>query len=163
MTKLPKTVGIAGGIGAGKSIVSRMLSVMGYPVYDTDARARAIMDFSDDIKAFLCREIHPDAVDACGAIDRRLVGEVVFACDEKRLKLNGAVHDAVREDLRKWVISHAGSDVVFVECAIMCESGIAEMVDAIWVVEAPEALRVDRICRRNGSSRSRPLRAYRRR
>lgn len=145
--------GIAGGIGSGKSVVSRILRAMGYDVYDSDLEARRIMDESFEIKAFLVREIHPDSVDASGDIDRAVVGGVVFADHDKRMKLNAAVHSAVRDDFMKWVAERSGpSSRVFVECAILCESGLVELVDDVWEVCAPADIRVGRICARNNIS-----------
>ena len=71
-------VAITGGIGAGKSIVSRVLRAKGYQVYDCDSRARAIMDSDPEIKTRLRAEIHPKALSPDGTIDRRLIASVVF-------------------------------------------------------------------------------------
>ncbi|MDE6454240.1 MAG: dephospho-CoA kinase [Muribaculaceae bacterium] len=146
-----KVIGIAGGIGSGKSVVSRMLAGMGYDVYDSDMRAKQIMDGDVEIKRFLAREIHPDCIRPDGAIDRRTVASVVFGDEEKRLKLNSCVHSAVKADLCLWIEAHgAGDAAVFVECAILCESGLVDLTDEIWEVWAPDAVRIERVVRRNG-------------
>lgn len=137
---------IAGGIGAGKSVVSRMLRAMGYAVYDTDAAARHIMDSSAEIKSFLKERITPDAVDGNGVIDRAAVAAVVFADAERLALLNAAVHSAVRADIR--ACAQRCDDVMFVETAIAVSSGIADEADALWEVAAPEHLRLERICAR---------------
>lgn len=129
-----------------------MLRAMGYHVYDSDARAKTIMDGSCAIKKFLVEEIHPSAVDARGRIDRAIVAGVVFSDSAALARLNGAVHAAVWADLRAWRDSHAAGAPLFVECAILCESGLAGEVDAVWEVAAPEAMRVARVCGRNGLS-----------
>lgn len=139
-------IAIAGGIGAGKSVVSRMLRAMGYDVYDTDTAARRIMDSSAEIKRFLQEKITPAAVDDKGVIDRAAVAAVVFADAERLALLNAAVHSAVRADMH--ACADACADVMFVETAIAVGSGIADEVDAIWEVVAPEDLRVKRICAR---------------
>ena len=61
---------ITGGIGSGKSIVSKILAAMGYPVYDCDSRAKLLMDQDDQIKKALCSEIHADCVRTDGSINR---------------------------------------------------------------------------------------------
>ena len=77
------------------------------------------------------------------------MASVVFS-DEYRLKLlNGAVHKAVREDFRKWSNMRHDQNTLFIECAVLCESGLDGEVDAVWEVVAPEQLRVKRVCRRN--------------
>lgn len=149
---MSKVIAIAGGIGSGKSVVCGILRRLGYLVYDSDLRARALMDASREIKEFLVREIHPEAIGSDGAINRARVGEVVFASEEKRLLLNAAVHAAVRDDFCAWCARHSQHPLLFVECAILCESGLADYVDDTWVVTAPEEVRVERVCRRNNLS-----------
>lgn len=144
-----KIVGITGGIGAGKSVVSKILTVTGYQVYDSDSRAKSIMDESKDIKSDLCRLLHPDAVDISGAIDRKLISELVFNDDEKLAILNRIVHSAVRQDFKLWCEAGHHSDIVFVECAILHTSGLSEFCDYVWEVKAPESTRIQRIVRRN--------------
>lgn len=147
--KSPYVIALAGGIGVGKSVVSRILCNMGYCVYDSDSAAKSIMDNSPVIKDFLVEKIHPQAVDATGKINREIVASVVFS-DEYRLKLlNGAVHKAVRKDFRKWRDMQHNQNILFIECAVLCESGLDGEVDAVWEIVASEQLRVKRVCRRN--------------
>lgn len=143
-----KRIAIVGGIGTGKSVVSRILRAMGYPVYDSDTEARRLMDADSGIKDVIRREIHSGAVTADGRIDRSLLADVVFSDEAKRLRLNEVTHSAVRNDFVEWCAAQA-HPMVFVECAILCESGMIRHVDEIWEVTAPEALRVERVCRRN--------------
>lgn len=145
-----RRIAITGGIGAGKSVVCRMLRAMGYSVYDCDTRARQIMDAAPEIKNHIRRHIHPDAVDNLGRIDRRLLAEIVFNDEDRRLALNAAVHQAVRLDFRQWCAAHEAESVVFVECAILCESHMDTLVNNIWLVTAPDQQRIERICLRNG-------------
>ena len=68
---------ITGGIGSGKSVVSQILRILGYPVYDCDSRARTIMDSDCGIHRSLCEQIHPQAVTG-GIVDRQLISSIVF-------------------------------------------------------------------------------------
>lgn len=148
---MPRLIAIAGGIGSGKSVVSRILSVMGHPVYDCDSRAKMLMDSSAEIKRRVSDEISPLAVTSDGAIDRIKLASVVFA-DKSRLEvLNNIVHGAVRRDIMDWAESLDAS-VCWVESAIVYESGIDRMVDEVWMVDAPEELRIDRVMSRNSMS-----------
>ncbi|MDE6270845.1 MAG: dephospho-CoA kinase, partial [Muribaculaceae bacterium] len=142
-------IAIAGGIGAGKSVVSRVMRAMGYEVYDSDSEARNLMDRDRGIIEAIRREVHEEAVDGMGRIDRAILGTAVFADEKKRLKLNRVVHSAVREDFRQWCTTRKHLQIVFVECAILCESGLADDVDAVWEVTAPDSLRIERVCVRN--------------
>lgn len=143
---------ICGGIGSGKSVVSRILSEMGYPVYDCDRRARQIMDSDPDIHSRLCSLIHPKAV-RDGIIDRELIGDIVFKDSEKLKALNSIVHSAVLSDIRNWIDSLPAARHAFVECAIPRSSRLDEYITNIWEVVAPLEVRVDRVMLRNCLSR----------
>ncbi len=146
-------IAICGGIGSGKSVVSRLVSTLGYPVYDCDSRAKMIMDSDPGIKRRLCELIHPRSVATDGTIDRRLIASVVFA-DKQRLEaLNSLVHSAVKEDLTRWIEAQT-SGPVFVETAILYQSGLDVMTDRVWEVTAPREVRVDRVMARNGLTRA---------
>lgn len=147
---MKEIVAITGGIGAGKSVVSRVLRALGYPVYDSDSRAKALMDSDAAIKERLAVEIAREVI--CGdAIDRAALARIVFADSVKLAKLNAIVHEAVRLDIAGWVRRQSARRV-FVETAILYQSGLNRMVDAEWRVTAPEALRIERVMARNGLS-----------
>lgn len=147
-----KSYGICGGIGAGKSVVSRYFRAAGYSVYDTDLEARRLMEESREIHARLCDVIHPQAV-TDGVIDRQLIAREVFDCKEKLSQLNNIVHTALKENLATWLEAHRDEEFVFVECALMFTAGIYKMVDETIQVVAPEELRIVRVMKRNGLSR----------
>ncbi|MCM1110484.1 MAG: dephospho-CoA kinase [Clostridium sp.] len=145
---------IAGGIGSGKSFVARIVASMGYPVYDCDSRAKQLMDHSDAIKRRIADEIDLESICRDGSIDRRRLSKVVFADAAALARLNGIVHGAVREDILRWVSGEetGGANRVFVETAILYESGLDRMVDDVWLVTAPEEVRVGRIVSRSGGA-----------
>lgn len=153
--QLPYTIAIAGGIGSGKSMASRIVEALGYPVYDCDSQAKWLMDNSDAIKHDIAAQIDAACVKD-GAIDRRTLGGIVFEDAEKLAILNSIVHGAVRDHLASWIQGHASTDggLCFVETAILYQSGLDAMVDEVWMVDAPDELRVRRVMQRNGLSRS---------
>lgn len=140
-------IAVVGGIGSGKSVVCRILSTMGYDVYDCDSRAKQIMDFSDDIKSRIASEISGAVITTDGQIDRRLLASLVFADNQLLTALNSIVHTAVIKDLMAW---KTGRDIAFVETAILYQSGLDRYVDEVWNVDAPMDIRVSRVCQRNG-------------
>lgn len=147
-----KLICISGGIGSGKSVVCHILSAMGYEIYDCDSRARSIMDRDTEIHSRLVDEIHPMAVRE-GVIDRKIVSEIVFSDASKLERLNRIVHHAVRRDMLRWIDEHIALGTkmpLFVETAILYQSGLNEVVDEVWVVTAPEELRIARVMNRNG-------------
>ena len=147
----PYIIAINGGIGSGKSVVSRIVTAMGYPVYDCDARARQLMDSSDEIKAAISADIHRACIKD-GLIDRAMLASIVFEDKEKLAILNSIVHGAVREHFASWAENQPGT-VCFVETAILYQSGMDTMVDEVWTVDAPLDLRIERVMKRNGLSR----------
>ncbi len=148
---MKRLIAITGGIGSGKSVVCRILRILGYPVYDCDSRAKALMDADEAIKKRLVKEIDELAV-VDGIIDRKLIASVVFADSTKLAVLNSIVHSAVKEDIALWVAAQE-TDLTFVETAILYESGLNLMVDAEWRVESPLELRIERTMKRSGLSR----------
>ncbi len=145
-----KVVAITGGIGSGKSVVSRLLRIAGYPVYDCDSRAKRLMAESAEIKNRLC-DAFGDAVVADGVIQKSVLANVVFGNAEKLNKLNSIVHPVVFDDIRQWTESQT-TDCVFVETAILRESGVDALVDEVWIVDAPVDVRIKRVIARNGLS-----------
>ena len=150
MTTTPLLIAVTGGIGSGKSVVCRVLRTLGYPVFDCDSEARAIMDSDRSIHGRLCSAISADVV-RDGVIDRRLLASIVFADAAKLDTLNAIVHGAVRDRLAQWHGSHSGH-AVFVETAIFFQSGLNRMTGAEWRVTAPEDVRIHRVMLRNGLS-----------
>lgn len=144
-------IGICGGIGSGKSIVSRLLRSIGFEVYDCDVEAKALMSRSETIKKRICNEISKDVTDGIREPDRRLLADIVFSDELKRRTLNEIVHGAVLNDVEKWRAERSG-EKVFVEAAVLAESGLAEICDQIWQVVADPKERIRRIVARDGSS-----------
>lgn len=142
-------IGITGGIGAGKSVVSRILRLKGFEVYDCDSRASEIMHSSLEILNWLKENIGEEAVDHNGSINRRAVGEVIFSDVNKRESLNRIVHTAIYDDVK---CCSAGK-TFFVESAILATSHLDELCDKIWLVEAPVETRIMRVEKRSGLDR----------
>ena len=140
-------VGICGGIGSGKSVVSRILRLRGYAVYDCDLEARRIMDSSEEVLLALNSRFGDDVCPVGGPICRAELARRVFGDDDSRLWLNSLVHRLVREDVVEWhkAQSDAGRKVCYVESAILASSGLAAMCGEILIVDAPEDVRIARV------------------
>ncbi|MCM1076570.1 MAG: dephospho-CoA kinase [Bacteroides sp.] len=147
---------ISGGIGCGKTVVSRMVEAMGYPVYDCDSHAASLMDTDNDIKLGIASRIHTECILPDGQIDRKRLSRIVFDDYEAIQTLNSIVHSAVRQDLSEWYsVQNVGR--CFVETAILYQSGLDKMVDDVWEVDAPLDLRIERVMTRNGFDRNQVL------
>lgn len=147
-------VAITGGIGSGKSVVSRIVAVMGMMVYDCDSRAKRLMDTSEEIKRRIASEISEDCITDDNRIDRPRLSKCVFNDIAALTTLNKIVHGAVREDFRLWCCRYAAEHVLFVETAILYQSGMDSMVDEVWEVSASEPVRIARVMERNNLSAS---------
>ena len=142
-------IAVCGGIGSGKSVVCRMLSAMGYAVYDCDSRAKSIMDSSEDIKRFIHDSISADAIQN-GCINRAKLAEIIFNDAEDLNRLNKKVHDAVRRDILRCSKDYP---LMFVETAILYQSCIDRIVSSVWEVTAPDEVRIRRVMTRSNLSR----------
>lgn len=151
----PLIVGVTGGIGSGKSTVCRIFKVLGVPIYEADARAKAILD-EDAVLRDSIRSIFGDTIiGPDGRIDRKVLASMVFgeANRERLAQLNASVHPAVFADTVKWVEAHAHHDYVIKEAAILFESGAYHGVHVKVMVTAPEEIRMARVMERDQSSR----------
>ncbi len=140
-------VAITGGIGSGKSVVSQILRLLGYPVYDCDKNAKRLMQDSVQLRQELT-EAFGENLYKDGKIDAAYLSSIVFSDASKLTILNSLVHPAVKTDILHWAEKEGG--LVFVETAIPYSSGVNLIVDKIWRVEAPEKVRISRVMARNG-------------
>lgn len=149
---MSRLIGLTGGIGSGKSVVSRVLRIRGCHVYDCDLEARRLMDGSEDVCRALRGRWGEDIYDSCGRLDRRRVAGYVFGDDAERAWLDALVHGMVRQDVKDWTERHSDAPVLFVESAILCTSGLAAMCAEVWEVTAPLQVRIARLAARSGLS-----------
>jgi dephospho-CoA kinase len=130
-------LGLTGGIASGKSAVAAMLREMGFAVLDADALAHKLIEPGQAAYAEVIQEFGPAITDSSGRIDRSKLGAMVFA-DRARLdRLNAIVHPRVAEVILSQfeVWRRAGvRDAVFVEAALLIESGIHKKLDGLVVV-----------------------------
>lgn len=149
---MPIRIGITGGIGSGKSVVSRLLEVMGIPVYISDAESKRVTAADPLIRRGLCELVGEDVFRG-GELNKPLLASYLFASSENAQRVNAIIHPRVKEDFRRWVNSHTEFDIVGMESAILIESGFAGEVDVIVMVSAPLEVRVERVMQRDRSSR----------
>lgn len=145
-------IALTGGIGAGKSVVSQVLRAMGYHVYDCDSEARRLQDASPLLRQRIAREVTPQALLPNGTLNRQAIAAEVFANPAKLQALNAIMHSAVADDFRTWCKARPHASHLFVETAILYESGFDRLVNDVWEVVAPIPLRIKRVERRSGLS-----------
>lgn len=147
----PYIIGVTGGIGSGKSVVSHLLRLMDVPVYDCDSEAKRLMCESAAIRKALVEAVGTEVYDAEGQLNRAYLASYMFGNAEHVAMVNRIVHPVVRADFREWA-QRVGNAVVAVESAILFEAEMHDDVSAVWVVQAPEAQRLQRAIRRDASS-----------
>ena len=143
-------VGLTGGIGAGKSEVSRRLASYGALVIDADQIAREVVEpgtpgLAQVVGLFGTGVLAPD-----GTLDRQRLGEIVFGDDELRAKLNSIIHPLVGARLRE-LEQGADADAILVEdVPLIAENDLADFYDMVVVVDVPPRLQEERLVRDRG-------------
>ena len=155
MKRIQKLIAITGGIGAGKSVVADIVRAAGYAVYDCDQRAKELMTSSPAIKQALIAEFGQD-IYINDTLNKQLLSNIVFTNKDALKYVNNTVHPAVREDITKWVLQQEVMPV-FVETALLQEGGIDAMVDLVWNVTAPVETRIQRVIKRNSTTREKVI------
>ncbi len=151
MQKNKQTIGITGGIGSGKSVVAKILISMGYPVYNSDDRAKDLINSNPELIAKIKSEFGNDIYTDLG-LERKKMAAIVFNDPNKLAVLNSLVHPAVGKDFESWKNSQT-TKFVFKEAAILFETGIYKDLDAVILVTAPISIRIDRVQKRDNASK----------
>ena len=145
-------VGLTGGIGSGKSEVSRRLAALGAVVLDADAAARAVVEPGTTGLKRIAETFGPGVLRLDGALDRAKLAEIVFADDAARKKLNAIVHPLVHEHMRaaeQAAVQAGGDDVIVVHAVpLLAEGGRAGEFDLVIVVDLPPETQVERLAGR---------------
>ncbi|MFI1091419.1 dephospho-CoA kinase [Streptomyces sp. NPDC020917] len=144
------TVGLTGGIGAGKSEVSRLLVSHGAVLVDADRIAREVVEPGTPGLAAVVAEFGPEVLAPDGSLDRPRLGAIVFADEERRGALNAIVHPLVGARSAE-LQQAAGPDAVVVhDVPLLTENGLAPLYDLVIVVDAAPATQLDRLVRLRG-------------
>jgi dephospho-CoA kinase len=148
----PPTIGLAGGIGAGKSRVAALLAGLGCVVSDSDADARAVLaapDVIDTLRSWWGDEV----VGVDGAIDRSRVAARVFADSEARARLQGLVHPRIHERrAARFAAAPQGTRAFVIDAPLLFEAGLDAECDAVIFVDAPRDVRLARVAANRGWS-----------
>ncbi|GGV16119.1 dephospho-CoA kinase [Streptomyces griseoflavus] len=146
------TVGLTGGIGAGKSEVSRLLVECGAVLIDADRIAREVVEPGTPGLAAVVDAFGEDVLAADGRLDRPRLGSIVFADAEKLAVLNSIVHPLVGARSRELEEAAAEDAVVVHDVPLLTENGLAPLYDLVIVVDASPATQLERLVGRRGMS-----------
>lgn len=138
-------VGLTGGIASGKSVAARMFADAGAYTIDTDVVSRQVSDGEGKAALF---SAFADAF-ADGVLDRRALRAIVFADEQKRLRLNAILHPLIYKETERQ-IRQASARIVAVEAPLLFEAGFDALVDVTVTVSCPERVRLARLTARDG-------------
>ncbi|MBK0403424.1 dephospho-CoA kinase [Adhaeribacter sp. BT258] len=141
-------IGITGGIGTGKSIVSHLFALLNIPVYDSDLRAKQVMAHNPELKQELIAAFGPETFTAEG-LNRTKLASIVFPDPEKLAQLNRLVHPHVKQDFINWAEENKKASYVLKEAALMFETEAYKQVDEMITVFAPLEIRMQRLLKRD--------------
>ncbi|MFF8100545.1 dephospho-CoA kinase [Streptomyces sp. NPDC016640] len=146
------TVGLTGGIGAGKSEVSRLLAERGAVLIDADRIAREVVEPGTPGLTAVVDAFGEEVLAADGGLDRPKLGSIVFADPEKLAVLNSIVHPLVGARSRELEEAAAEDAVVLHDVPLLTENGLAPLYDLVIVVDASPETQLDRLVGRRGMS-----------
>ena len=141
-------VGLTGGIGTGKSTVSRMFRDLGCLIIDADLLAREVVEPGEPAYAKIVAEFGKQVLDADGQIDRKKLGALVFGDEAKRKRLEGFTHPEIRQRqaaILAELITEGFEGLVIWDAALLIEAGGVKNVDRLVVVYADEATQIKRL------------------
>lgn len=150
-------IGITGGIGVGKSVVTKIFKVLGIPTYDADKEAKDIMIKNDAVRDALISAFGSEVYFEDGSLNREWLGKRVFSNSVELKKLNAIVHPAVIQDADDWANSQTSTYSVK-EAALLFESGSYKKLDINILVVSPLELRIKRVMERDRVDREEVLR-----
>jgi dephospho-CoA kinase len=145
-----KKLGLTGGIGVGKTYVSKIFQQMGIPVFNADVEAKNCMaedkGLMQKVKASFGENIYDN-----GVLQKAELAKIVFNNNERLAELNALVHPVVKQKFEVWCAQQT-AELVIKEAAILFESDAHLGLDAVICVSATEKVRIARVQNRDGSS-----------
>jgi dephospho-CoA kinase len=148
-------IGLTGGIGTGKSQVSRLLEGLGAAVVNADLLGHEVYKPGSDGLKEVVGTFGEDILTSEGEVDRRKLGAIVFGDPEQMKKLNAITHPRIYRmaESRIRELVEQGSEVIVLEAALLIEANWTSLVDEVWVTISPEDEVVKRLQERNGLSK----------
>ena len=148
---MTKMIGLTGGIGSGKSVVAKIFSTLGIPVFNADETAKQIMQTSPEIKIKLIQQFGNDIYNVHG-LDKEKLAAIVFNDPFQLQLLNAIVHPVTIQAAKDWAAKQT-SPYVIKEAALIFESAAADGLFKVIGVTAPMSLRIQRVMQRDGVSK----------
>lgn len=145
-------IGLTGGIGSGKTFVSDVFKKLKIPVFNADDAAKRCMVDNERLQQEI-QNFFGDKVYNNGALQNKVLAEIVFNDEQKLEKLNKLVHPVVKKSFEDWCAEQT-TEIIIKEAAILFESNTHTGLDKVICVSAPEAMRIERVMNRDNISRA---------
>lgn len=147
-----KIIGLTGGIGAGKTTVSDYLKKKGYRILDADRFAREITLPGSPVLSRLAGAFGTSILLPDGSLDRKKLGAMAFASEEGKNELDRITHGEIKKRILDGIAQagREGLTAVFVDAPLLFEAGLDRYTDMVWLVDADDRLRIERLKRRDG-------------
>ena len=145
-------IGLAGGSGSGKGVVSSLFSLSGVPVFDCDAVYHDMISRDGTLSRELAAAFGEKILSPEGGVDRRALFDAAFGDPESRKRLNSISHRRILTVLREWInrAESQGVSAILVDAPLLFESGFDRECDLTVAVTAPTEIRLKRIVERDG-------------
>ena len=144
----PRLIGITGGMGSGKSTVSKILRHLNYKVYNSDKRGKELIGEVRSIRDQL-ESIFGDEIFNNNKLDAKALSRKVFKDDSSLKKINSIIHPEVEKDFNSWVASNPNDKYLFKESALLFETGAFRHLDKTILISADKDLRINRVLERD--------------
>ena len=144
----PRLIGITGGMGSGKSTVSKILRHLNYKVYNSDIRGKELIGEVRSIRDQL-ESIFGDEIFNNNKLDAKALSRKVFKDDSSLQKINSIVHPEVEKDFNSWIASNSNDKYLFKESALLFETGAFRHLDKTILIIADKDLRIKRVLERD--------------
>lgn len=146
------TVGITGGIGSGKTYVSKLFLHIGIPVYYADQQTKILYTTNKSLKNKLISTFGAQVYLPSGKINKTFLREILFSNSAARKKINQIVHPYVMEDFKNWCLYKKNVPYILKESALLFETGLFKTLDKTILIIAPDKLKKERIKKRDNIS-----------
>jgi len=141
-------IGLTGGIGSGKSVVSKLFAELDVPVIDTDIISRQLVEPGQPALQQICQAFGDEILSASGGLDRNKLRNIVFSAPDKRLQLEAILHPLIQQEMLHQA-SLLDSPYCIFAIPLLIEANQTGLVDRILVIDAPDKLRRHRLKQRD--------------
>ena len=147
----PYILGLTGGIGSGKSTICKHFKSLGVDVIDADKISRTLVQKNKPLFNSIVSHFGSDILNHAGELDRSALRLIIFTVPDEKQWLEELLHPAIQMEIEKQ-INQSSSTYVVLAVPLLLESGNYQFVDRVLVIDVPEAVQIERIKKRDGSS-----------